>query len=359
MALSRDGHYLYVVDQGSFQGSRHRHDQDRRPASTPPATSSNPTTSRRSSGTPRSAATRSASSLEPDDRTLLVTNVGVFQYTHLRPRRAGRRQQRRLPALHPGVGYPDEVETPKTIKIKKIDASTISGLPTTLRDPDGIRCGYVPADVTYTIPALGSPNAPESSSVYVLDVSQPARRRRCAASSDRAAPSASDEDGIAAYGAQPPERRGRRAAGASTCRTATTTRSPCWTARPNASRSTRSRWRCCPARIAVLKGVAAGVAGAQPRPPLPLRRRGGPERGRRSSACDGQPARRRPHPDRLVAEQREGQPRRRDACSSPAPRGAAPGRTSTNQAPKHSVLGTVNVIAVPGARPSWPRTPSR
>src|SRR5262249_18733524 len=47
------------------------------------------------------------------------------------------------------------------------------GLPTTLSDPDGIRCGYVPADRSFTIPALGSPNAMQASSVYVLDLTAP------------------------------------------------------------------------------------------------------------------------------------------------------------------------------------------
>jgi hypothetical protein len=47
-------------------------------------------------------------------------------------------------------------------------------VPLALRDPDGIRCGYVPADRDYTVPGLGSPNAEESSSVYVLDLAAPA-----------------------------------------------------------------------------------------------------------------------------------------------------------------------------------------
>src|SRR4029077_4490239 len=51
-------------------------------------------------------------------------------------------------------------------------------LPDSLRDPDGIRCGYVPNDRLYTVPGLGSPNAPQSSSVYVLDVSKPQQPER-------------------------------------------------------------------------------------------------------------------------------------------------------------------------------------
>ena len=73
------------------------------------------------------------------------------------------------------VGYPDDALADKTIKIKKLAAGrTISGLPTSLRDPEGIRCGYVSGDQDYTIPALGNPNADESSSVFVLDLASPA-----------------------------------------------------------------------------------------------------------------------------------------------------------------------------------------
>jgi hypothetical protein len=58
----------------------------------------------------------------------------------------------------------------KTIKIKKVDPRN---LPDTLRDPEGIRDGYIDQDeIEYTIPGLGSPNAPESSSVYSFRLSR-------------------------------------------------------------------------------------------------------------------------------------------------------------------------------------------
>src|SRR5262249_48032324 len=67
-------------------------------------------------------------------------------------------------------GYPEETVSNRLIEIKKVDPKN---LPDSLRDADGIRCGYVPADRLYTVPGLGSPNAPESSSVYVFDISSP------------------------------------------------------------------------------------------------------------------------------------------------------------------------------------------
>src|SRR5262249_6175033 len=63
----------------------------------------------------------------------------------------------------------------RVITITKVDPRN---LPDSLRDPAGIRCGYVPATRQYTVPGLGSPNAPESSSVFVFDVSNPAAPQR-------------------------------------------------------------------------------------------------------------------------------------------------------------------------------------
>ena len=164
MVLSRDGRFLYVVDQGASRstssslqdrdrrrraGTRHRAGQFRRggrPAS-------------------RSVAIHSASRLSPDDRTLFVTHVGVFQYTHLRPANPTGDDNVDYPLCYPGAGYPAETRQDREIEIKKVDPRN---LPDDLRDPDGIRCGYVPSDTDYTVPGLGSPNAPESSSVYVL-----------------------------------------------------------------------------------------------------------------------------------------------------------------------------------------------
>jgi len=101
------------------------------------------------------------------DNHLFVSNVGIFQYKHLDPANPTGDSNHDYPLGYPGTAYPDDMEKDKTIKIKKVDPRN---LPATMQDPDGIRVGYIPADQTYTIPGLGSPNAPESSSVYVLNI---------------------------------------------------------------------------------------------------------------------------------------------------------------------------------------------
>ena len=108
--------------------------------------------------------------LSPDDRRLLITHVGVFQYTHLRPASPTGNDNVDYPLCYPGAGYPDETRNDRVIEITKVDPRN---LPDSLREPGGIRCGYMPSDLTYTVPGLGSPNAPESSSVYVFDISNP------------------------------------------------------------------------------------------------------------------------------------------------------------------------------------------
>lgn len=110
--------------------------------------------------------------LSDDGRKLMVTHVGMFQYTHLMPDSPTGDANRDYPLCYPAVGYPDEVVADKTIKIKPVDPRN---LPDSLRDPEGIRCGYVAEEMEYTVPGLGDPNAPESSSVYVIDVSDPAK----------------------------------------------------------------------------------------------------------------------------------------------------------------------------------------
>ena len=202
LELTRDGRYLYVVDQGSF--AVHAVD-----------------TTKIATGVDGSGAVIEPNNFDAvvsrtkvgrypfgiglgaDERTLFVTNVGVFQYHHFRPSAPAGDKNQDYPVCIPGAGYPDETETDKTIRIKKIDASTISGLPPSLRDPDGIRCGYIPADVTATIPGLGSPNAPESSSVYVLDLAnRAAPRLRTIVKTGRAVGAL--DDGIRAYAGSHP-----------------------------------------------------------------------------------------------------------------------------------------------------------
>ncbi len=202
MALTRDGRYLYVLDQGSF--SVHAIDTTLL-ATGVDATGGvvEPDNFGAVVGHSKVGRYPFGIQISPDQRTLLVTNAGTFQYAHLGPPAPVGDKNQDYPLCIPGVGYPDEVEAPKTIQIKKIDASTISGLPTTLRDPDGIRCGYVPADVSYTIPALGSPNAPEASSVYVLDLASPAQPAlRAIVKTGRAVGAA--DDGIVAYAGSHP-----------------------------------------------------------------------------------------------------------------------------------------------------------
>jgi DNA-binding beta-propeller fold protein YncE len=169
MVLSDSGRFLYVVDQGGFKV--HVIDVDKIATGvdadgkiTEPdnfeAVISQVTVGRYPFGI----------TLSPDDRTLFVTHVGVFKYTHLRPASPTNDPNVDYPLCYPGAGYPGQTAQDRVIAIKKVDPLD---LPDDLRDPDGIRCGYVPADRTYTVPGLGSPNAPESSSVYVLDVSNP------------------------------------------------------------------------------------------------------------------------------------------------------------------------------------------
>jgi len=174
MAIAGDGRFLYVVDQGGFQVhvidvSRIQTGVDAQGRITEPdnfaAVVGHVTVGRYPFGI----------ALAHDDRTLFVTHVGVFQYSHLRPANPTGNGNVDYPLCYPGVGYPDETRNDRVIEINAIDPRN---LPDSLRDPDGIRCGYVPTDRLYTVPGLGSPNAPQSSSVYVLDVSDPRRPER-------------------------------------------------------------------------------------------------------------------------------------------------------------------------------------
>jgi len=169
MALTNNGRFLYVVDQGSFhvfvidttkivtgvdaQGRVVEPDNFAAVVARAPV-------GRYPFGI----------ALSDDDQTLFVTHVGVFQYTHLRPASPTGNANLDYPLCYPGAGYPDETATAREISITKVDPRN---LPNSLRDADGIRCGYVPANRSYTVPGLGSPNAPQSSSVYALDVSNP------------------------------------------------------------------------------------------------------------------------------------------------------------------------------------------
>src|SRR5262245_49808285 len=104
------------------------------------------------------------------DGRLFVANVGVFQYSHLTPKNPTGNSNHDYPLGYPGTTWPDDMEHDKTIKIKKVDPRN---LPVQLRDPQGIRVGYIDQDLDFTIPGLGDPNVRESSSVYVFSLGAP------------------------------------------------------------------------------------------------------------------------------------------------------------------------------------------
>jgi DNA-binding beta-propeller fold protein YncE len=176
MTLSPNGRYLYVVDQGGFQvfaidttkivtGTTTN-------GCTGPYCIVEPNNFGAVVGTAKVGRYPFGIAISADGKRLFVGNVGIFQYTSLAPENPTRDPNKDFPLAYPGTGYPDEVVSDKTINIHKVDPRN---LPDTLRIPDGIRTGYIEQNlITYTIPALGDPNAPESSSVSVLDLTNPA-----------------------------------------------------------------------------------------------------------------------------------------------------------------------------------------
>ena len=169
MVVTRNGRYLYVVDQAGFQV----HVIDAASAKTGVDAQGRvmePDNFASVVGRVPVGRYPFAINLTSDGRTLLVTHVGIFQYTHLRPANPTGDDNTDYPLCYPGAGYPDETHDDRVIEIKKVDPRN---LPDTLQDADGIRCGYVATDRFFTVPGLGSPNAPEASSVFVFDVSRP------------------------------------------------------------------------------------------------------------------------------------------------------------------------------------------
>jgi DNA-binding beta-propeller fold protein YncE len=202
MVLSADGRYLYVLDQAGF--ALHVID------TTALVTGADAKGDLLEPDNFAAVVGRAATGRVPfgiglgsDGRTLLVTNVGVFQYAHLRPGAPTGDKDQDYPLCLPGVGYPDEVEHDRTIAIERIDARTVSGLPPTLRIAGGIRCGYVGGDRRYTIPGLGSANAPASSSVYAFSLADP-RHPTLARVVKTGARVGEVADGIETYGASHP-----------------------------------------------------------------------------------------------------------------------------------------------------------
>src|SRR5215831_15204406 len=138
MALNSSGRFLYVVDQGGFKvhaidTSLIRTGVDALGRVTEPDNFA--------AVIGRVAAGRHpfGIGLTADDHTLLVTNAGVFQYTHLRPASPTGNDDVDYPLCIPGAGYPDETQNDRVITIRKVDPRN---LPDDLQDPDGIRCGY-------------------------------------------------------------------------------------------------------------------------------------------------------------------------------------------------------------------------
>ena len=173
MALSSDGHSLYVVDQGSFQVFT----IDTTKIATGADAAGNvvePDNFAAVVGHTKVGRYPFGISLSADDRTLLVTNVGVFQYTHLRPAVPTGRPQRGLPALHPRHRLPRRGRDAQDDQDQEDRrAARSAACRRRCAIPKGSAAATFPRTSRYTIPALGSPNVPESSSVYVLDVSRP------------------------------------------------------------------------------------------------------------------------------------------------------------------------------------------
>jgi len=173
LALSSDGRTLYAVDQASFQvhvidTSKIQTGADAQGAVVEPdnfaAVLAHIPVGRYPYGI----------ELSPDDGRLFVSNVGMFQYSHLMPDAPTGTSDKDYPLCYPAVGYPEETVHDKTIRIKHVDPRH---LPAAQRDPDGIRCGYVAEDRDFTVPGLGDPNAAAASSVYVIDVKKPSAAR--------------------------------------------------------------------------------------------------------------------------------------------------------------------------------------
>src|SRR5262245_8746328 len=131
MVLSQSGRYLYVVDQGAFNVfvidvTKIQTGVDAAGRITEPDNFNAVIASIKVGRYPFGLV------LSPDDRRLFVTNVGMFQYTHLRPASPVGDDNIDYPLCFPGAGYPNETENARTIAIKKVDPRN---LPDSLSDP--------------------------------------------------------------------------------------------------------------------------------------------------------------------------------------------------------------------------------
>jgi DNA-binding beta-propeller fold protein YncE len=176
MALAPNGQYLYVVDQGAFQVQV----LDTRLIQTGlDLTGKISEPDNFAAVVARIPVGRYPfdAVLSLDGKRLYVVNVGTFQFRHLAPPSPTGNPNSDFPLCFPGAGYPDETGSDRTIHIAPVDPRA---LPDSLRDPGGIRCGYVTAGRNFTVPGLGSPNAPESNSLWMFDVSNPLAASRIA-----------------------------------------------------------------------------------------------------------------------------------------------------------------------------------
>jgi YVTN family beta-propeller protein len=165
LVLSSDGHFLYVTDQGGFQV----HMIDTTKIVTGVDAMGNltsPDNFAAVDGSVKVGRYPFGIALSADNTRLYVTNVGVFQYTSLLPPNPTGNLNTDFPLCYPGAGYPTETQNDRVIKIHKVDPRN---LPDSLSFADGIACAYVSQDQDFLVPGLGSPNVPESSSVYVFD----------------------------------------------------------------------------------------------------------------------------------------------------------------------------------------------
>ena len=172
MALTRDGGRLYVLDQAGFAV----YGLDTQAI----ATGTNANGAITEPDNFDALVSRAATgrypfgiALSPDDQRLYVSNVGILQFSGLRPEMPTDDANVDYPYCFPVQGYPDDLGG-KTIQIKPVDSRAV---PLQEQDAEGIRCGYVGAPRTYVIPPLGDPNAPEASSVFVYDLASGAPSR--------------------------------------------------------------------------------------------------------------------------------------------------------------------------------------
>jgi DNA-binding beta-propeller fold protein YncE len=199
MVLEPTGRFLYVVDQGGFLV--HTIDTTKIDVINHGILAADPNNFSAVIGTSKVGRYPFAIAASPDRGSLFVANVGIFQYKHLDPVNPTGDRNHDYPLGYPGTSYPDDMENDKTIQIKKVDPRN---LPPTLQDPNGIRVGYIPRDTTYTIPGLGSPNVPESSSVYVMNISPGAPVPMLRTVVKTGPLVGQVEDGISAYGGSHP-----------------------------------------------------------------------------------------------------------------------------------------------------------